>query len=160
MATLDFTPLFRSTIGFDQVPSLLSHALQREESGYPPYNIEKVGDDRYRIVMAVAGFAKDDIEVVQDQNRLTVRGRVKQPTDTVYLHRGIATRAFERSFDLADYVEVTDATMGEGLLVIALKRELPEALKPRTIPINSGTILPLGRKASEGGERKSDQVAA
>ncbi|HXF54421.1 MAG TPA: Hsp20 family protein [Hyphomicrobiaceae bacterium] len=160
MATLDFTPLFRSTIGFDQVPSLLTHALEREESGYPPYNIEKLGDDRYRIVMAVAGFAKDDIEVVQDQNRLTVRGRIKQPTDTVYLHRGIATRAFERSFDLADYVEVTDATMGEGLLVIALKRELPEALKPRTIPINSGTILPLGRKANNGGERQSGQVAA
>lgn len=148
MATLDFTPLFRSSIGYDQLPSLFAHALEREETGYPPYNIEKVGEDEYRIVMAVAGFAKDDVEIVQEQSRLTVKGKFKQSDAKVYLHHGIATRAFERRFDLADYVEVTDATMGEGLLVIALKRELPEALKPRTIPITAGTFVPLGRKAS------------
>ena len=133
MATLDFTPLFRSTIGFDQLPGLLSHALERPEVGYPPYDIEKAGEDQYRIVMAVAGFAKEDVEIVQEQNRLTVRGQLKESNGKTYLHRGIATRAFERRFDLADYVEITDATMGEGLLVISLKRELPEALKPRSI---------------------------
>jgi molecular chaperone IbpA len=146
MATLDFTPLFRSSIGFDQLPALFSHALERPETGYPPYNIEKIGEDQYRIVMAVAGFGRDDVEIVQEQNRLSVLGRLKEPNGKTYLHRGIATRAFERHFDLADYVEVTDATMGEGLLVISLKRELPEALKPRNIPINAGTFVPLGRK--------------
>jgi molecular chaperone IbpA len=85
MATLDFTPLFRSSIGFDQVPSLLSHALQREEGGFPPYNIEKVGEDQYRIVMAVAGFGKDDVEIVQEQNRLSVKGKVKEPSTKTYL---------------------------------------------------------------------------
>jgi molecular chaperone IbpA len=161
MATLDFTPLFRSSIGFDQVPSLLSHALQREETGYPPYNIEKVGEDQYRIVMAVAGFGKDDVEIVQEQNRLSVRGKLKEPNTKTYLHRGIATRAFERHFDLADYVEVTDASMGEGLLVISLKRELPEALKPRSIPINAGTFVPMGHKPTGAiGHKADEQLAA
>ena len=160
MATLDFCPLFRPTIGFDQLPSLLSHALERPEIGYPPYNIEKVGEDQYRIVMAVAGFGKDDVEIVQEQNRLSVRGKLKDSNGTTYLHRGIATRAFERHFDLADYVEVTNATMGEGLLVIDLKRELPEALKPRSIPINAGTFVPLGRKPTAAIERKADEQLA
>ena len=160
MATLDFTPLFRSSIGFDQVPSLLSHALQREETGYPPYNIEKVGEDQYRIVMAVAGLGKDDVEIVQEQNQLSVRGKLKELSTKTYLHRGIATRAFERHFDLADYVEVTDATMGEGLLVISLKRELPEALKPRSIPINAGTFVPMGRKTGTIEHKADEQLAA
>jgi molecular chaperone IbpA len=160
MASLDFTPLFRSSIGFDQVPSLLSHALQREETGYPPYNIEKVGEDQYRIVMAVAGFGKDDVEIVQEQNRLSVRGKLKELSTKTYLHRGIATHAFERHFDLADYVEVTDATMGEGLLVISLKRELPEALKPRSIPINAGTFVPMGRTPTGTIENKADEQLA
>src|ERR1043165_3353418 len=154
MATLDFTPLFRSTLGFDQLPNLLTHALERPEAGYPPYNIEKVGEDQYRIVMAVAGFGKDDVELVQEQNQLTVRGKLKEPNGKIFLHRGIATRAFERHFDLADYVEVTDATMGEGLLVVSLKRELPEALKPRSIPINAGTFVPMDRNPSGAIERK------
>src|SRR6185436_20474914 len=85
MATLDFSPLFRSSIGFDQLPGLLSHALQREDGGYPPYNIEKIGEDQYRIVLAVAGFTKDDVEIVQDQNRLFVRGRIKEPGEKTYL---------------------------------------------------------------------------
>ena len=146
MATLDFTPLFRSSIGFDRIPSLLSNAMERPEAGYPPYNIEKTGEDQYRIVLAVAGFTKDDIELVQEQNRLTVRGALKEQSPKTYLHHGIANRAFERHFELADYVEVTDATMSEGLLVIDLKRELPEALKPKSIPIHDGTFVPLGRK--------------
>ena len=156
MATLDFTPLFRSSIGFDQLPSLFAQALERPEATYPPYNIEKVGEDQYRIVMAVAGFRKEDVELVQEQNLLMVRGQLKETDGKTYLHRGIAARAFERTFDLADYVEVTDATMGEGLLVISLKRELPEALKPRSIPINAGTFVPLGRKPQGAIEHQAD----
>lgn len=156
MATLDFTPMFRSTIGFDQLPRLLSHALERPEAGYPPYNIEKVGEDQYRIVLAVAGLSRDDVEIVQEPNRLTIRGKQNEADGKTYLHRGIAPRSFERIFDLADYVEVTDATMGEGLLVLSLKRELPEALKPRSIPINAGTFVPLGRKPSGAIEHQAD----
>jgi molecular chaperone IbpA len=146
MATLDFTPLFRSSVGFDRVPMLLSHAMQREEGGYPPYNIEKCGEDQYRIVMAVAGFSKDDLEIVAEHNRLTVRGRIKDREGKTYLYRGIATRSFQRQFDLADFVEVSGATMGDGLLIIDLKRELPEELKPRTIEINAGEITHIGPK--------------
>ena len=151
MATLDFTPLFRTTIGFDRVPGMLTDAMQRMESGYPPYNIEKCGENEYRIVLAVAGFAKDDIEIVQEQNLLTVRGELKDKPEREYLHRGIAARSFERVFDLADYIEVTGAMMGDGLLIIELKRELPEALKPRRIEIATAPIklvaLP-GQKAA------------
>ncbi|HEX7262349.1 MAG TPA: Hsp20 family protein [Luteolibacter sp.] len=147
MATLDFSPLFRSSIGFDQVPNLLAHALEREDSGYPPCNIEKCGDDQYRIVMALAGFGNGDVEIVSEQNRLTVRGQKPESDDKTYLHCGIPARPFLRHFDLADYVEVTAATMGDGLLVIDLKRELPEELKPRRIPINAGMFLPIGRKS-------------
>jgi molecular chaperone IbpA len=143
MATLDFTPLFRTTVGFDRVSSLLHHALQREESTYPPYNIEKYSDDQYRIVLAVAGFGQDDIEVVCDQNTLVVRGRMKNKNGHEYLHRGIATRDFERVFDLADYIEVTGAVMGDGLLIIDLKRELPEAMKPRRIEIGAAPLRHL-----------------
>jgi molecular chaperone IbpA len=135
MATLDFTPLFRSSIGFDRVPGMLSHAMQRVEQGFPPYNIEKCGENEYRIVLAVAGFGRDDIEIVSEQNLLTVRGRIQDKPEREYLHHGIATRSFERVFDLADYIEVTGAMMGDGLLMIDLKRELPEALKPRRIEI-------------------------
>ena len=137
MATLDFTPLFRTTVGFDRVPTLLSHAMQRVETTYPPYNIEKCGENEYRIVLAVAGFNRDDIEIISEQNLLSVRGRMAQKSDKDYLHRGIATRDFERVFDLADYVEVTGAMMNDGLLVIDLKREIPEALKPRRIEIGA-----------------------
>lgn len=137
MATLDFAPLYRSSIGFDQLPTLFAHALQRDETGFPPYNIEKVAEDQYRITLAVAGFSQDDIEIVSEHNKLTVRGKAKERNSGTYLHRGIAGRAFERQFDLAEYVEVTGATLENGLLEIALKRELPEALKPRSIPIGS-----------------------
>ncbi len=140
MATLDFAPLYRSSIGFDQLPHLLAHALQRDETGFPPYNIEKVADDKYRITLAVAGLDKDDIEIVYEHYKLTVRGKAKETGSKTYLHRGIAGRAFERQFDLAEHVEVTGATLVNGLLEIALKRELPEALRPRHIPI--GARLP------------------
>lgn len=164
MATLDFAPLFRSSVGFDRLPGLLSDALGRDESGYPPYNIEKCGEDQYRIVLALAGFTRDDIEIVVAQNRLLVRGKMKDRNGSTYLHRGIASRSFERQFDLADFVEVVGATMGDGLLVIDLKRELPEALKPRSIPINAGTFVHLGSGPQAGTsatvEQQSDDCIA
>lgn len=135
MATFDFSPMLRSTVGFDQLPAIFAQALEREDGGYPPYNVEKIGEDHYRIVLAVAGFGRDDIEIVQEESRLTVRGSAKKEGHKVYLYKGLAQRPFAREFDLADYVEVTDASLVDGLLVISLKRELPEALKPKTIPI-------------------------
>ena len=138
MATLDFTPLYHSTVGFDRLPDLLTGALSRDETGYPPYNIEKAEEDAYRIVMALAGFSNDDVEVVTENNRLSIRGRLKDKAETRYLHQGIAQRSFHRVFDLADYIVVTGARMDNGLLVVDLKRELPEALKPRRIEIGKG----------------------
>ena len=137
MATLDFTPLYHSTIGFDRLPNLLSQALDRDEGGYPPYNIEKAGEDTYRIVMALAGFSREDIEVVTENNRLSVRGRLKDKGTGTYLHQGIAQRSFQRVFDLADYIVAVNATMDNGLLVVELKRELPEALRPRRIEVGA-----------------------
>ena len=157
MATFDLTPLFRSTVGFDRVQMLLAHAMQREENGYPPYNIEKCGEDQYRIVMAVAGFSKDDISIIAERNRLTIRGQLKEKPERTYLYRGIATRNFERRFELADYIEVVGATMGDGLLVIDLKRELPEELKPRKIEITTGRVTQLETKQLE---KPAEQVAA
>ena len=110
MATLDFAPLYRSSIGFDQLPPLFAHALKRDETGFPPYNIEKLADDQYRITLAVAGFTPDDIEIIREHKLLTVRGKVKESGPKTYLHHGIAGRAFARQFDLADHVEVTGAT--------------------------------------------------
>lgn len=160
MATLDFTPLFRQSIGFDRLPGLLSDAVGREESAYPPYNIEKCGEDRYRIVLALAGFTKDDVDVVVEHNRLFVRGRLKDRDGSTYLHRGIASRPFERRFDLADFIEVTSATMGDGLLVIDLQRELPEELKPRSIPIHAGTFVSMPPRPPSIGESAGKPLAA
>lgn len=137
MATIDFTPLFRSAVGFDHIPMLFTHAAERDD-GYPPYNIEKYGEDQYRIVMALAGFSRDDIQIVCERNQLTVRGVAQHKDSATYMHRGISGRNFYRSFDLAEHIEVTGATMSVGLLVIDLKRELPEEMKPRQIEINVG----------------------
>jgi molecular chaperone IbpA len=136
VTALDLTPLFRSTIGFDHLSKLLETALQLDENAsYPPYNIEKLGEDRYRIVMAVAGFGPEDLEIVAEPNMLTIRGRRKEQEGVTYLHRGIAGRAFERRFQLADYVRVQDARLENGLLIVELVREVPEALRPRKIEI-------------------------
>jgi molecular chaperone IbpA len=143
MATLDFTPLYHSTVGFDRLPDLLTGALQREEGGYPPYNIEKAGEDTYRIVIALAGFSKDDVEVITENNRLSIRGRLMDKTETRYLHQGIAQGSFQRVFDLADHIVVSGASMDNGLLVVELKRELPEALKPRRIEIGKDKPVQL-----------------
>lgn len=140
MTNFDFSPLYRSAIGFDRLFNQLDNASRNEsDGGYPPYNIESVDENQYRITMAVAGFSEDELEITSEQNKLVVSGK-KQPSENnaEYLHRGIAQRSFERRFQLADHVEVTGANLEHGLLHIALKRELPEAMKPRTISINGG----------------------
>jgi molecular chaperone IbpA len=143
MRTLDLSPLFRSTIGIDRMSRLLDSALQFDTAApsYPPYNIEKTGEDAYRITMAVAGFGEDDLEVVTSENTLTVRAKTasdEEEKNRVFLHRGIAGRAFERRFQLADYIKVSGATLVNGLLNIELVREVPEAQKPRTVKIAVG----------------------
>ena len=138
MTTIDFTPLFRSAIGFDRLASALESAYRSEAGGYPPYNIEVVGQDRYRISMAVAGFARPDLDIQVKESILTVSGSRKEEDgdkNRHYLYRGIATRNFERQFQLADYVKVVDARLEDGLLHIDLMREIPEAMKPRQIEI-------------------------
>src|SRR5690606_38018228 len=139
MRTYDFSPLFRSTVGFDRVSRLLDAALQGSEAGqgYPPYNIVKSGEDQYRITMAVAGFTDADVEVVQQENTLLVRGRRAEADEegVSYLHRGIASRSFEHRFQLADHIQVSGADLENGLLDIRLVREVPEAKKPRVIQV-------------------------
>ena len=150
MRTYNLNSLFPYTVGFDRFDKLFDQvgSAQRDVS-YPPYNIAKVGDDHYRITMAVAGFAEDDIEIVSKENVLTVRGRVCEPQEQVtYLHRGIGARAFEHTFQLADYVAVKGASLTNGLLNIELHREVPEALKPRKIEIGGGAKV--GKKTIEG----------
>jgi molecular chaperone IbpA len=148
--SFDLSPLFRSTVGFDRVSRLLEDAFSDvAQPAYPPYNIEKVGEDAYRIVMAVAGFTPEELTLTAKENTLVVEGKQAEKQNTVtYLHRGIAARAFERRFDLADYIQVVGAKLENGLLVIELKREVPEALKPRTIAIQSGNVAKLDRKAA------------
>lgn len=141
MQTLDFAPLYRATVGFDRIADLMDRVLSTEvaQPTYPPYNIEKTAEDAYRISIAVAGFAPDDLSVEVKEGALLVAA--KRSTDAAqktYLHRGIATRAFERRFALADHVRVTGATHENGMLNIDLVRETPEALKPRRIEIGRG----------------------
>lgn len=139
---IDFSPLFRTAIGFDRLANTLEHAHRTDAGGYPPYNIELAAEDQYRITMAVAGFSEDELDLEVHQNILKVSGVRKQEQDErKYLHRGIANRSFERSFQLADHVKVTGAELKNGLLNIELKREVPEAMKPRRIPINEGKVI-------------------
>ncbi len=138
MTTIDFTPLFRNAIGFDRMASMLESAYRTEAGGYPPYNIELIGEDHYRVTMAVAGFTRDELDVQVKQSILTVSGaRKDEANEHSYLHRGIATRSFERQFQLADYVRVSGADLKDGLLHIDLVREIPEAMKPRRVEITS-----------------------
>jgi molecular chaperone IbpA len=136
----DLTPLYRSTVGFDRLARMLDEAAAGDAPGYPPYNIERVADDEYRITMAIAGFAPADIAIEAKGNALTVAGKKAEKSEVKgeFLHQGIASRAFERRFQLADHVQVQGASMENGLLHISLKREVPEALKPRTIPVSTG----------------------
>jgi molecular chaperone IbpA len=141
MSHLDLRPLYRSSIGFDRLANILNNALDVDTgTSYPPYNIEKTGDSEYRITLAVAGFSEDDLSIESRENKLIVTGSKSSGEDEderQFLHRGIAERNFERKFQLADHVKVTDATIENGLLHIQLVHEVPEALKPRTITINN-----------------------
>ncbi len=145
MRHFDLTPLYRSTVGFDRLASLFDSigALDNDAPAYPPYNIERVGENEYRITMAVAGFAESDLNVEAKENTLTVRGEQADASDeTEYLHRGIATRSFERRFQLEEHVVVRGASFENGLLHIDLIREIPEAMKPRMIAINDNGSKP------------------
>ena len=139
MNTFDFTPLFRSAIGFDRLTNALENAYRSDNnSGYPPYNIELLEENHYRISLAVAGFKDDELDIEIKNGRLTVSGAQKENSEgKQYLHHGIANRNFERTYQLADYVSVKDAELKDGLLHIDLVREIPEAMKPRKIAINS-----------------------
>lgn len=142
MTTFDLSPLYRTAIGFDRLADMLSNASRVEGNGYPPYNIESRGEDRYRITMAVAGFSEDELDIVTERNTLTVSGSKREEDraegeEREYLYRGIATRSFERRFQLADHVEVDGASLENGLLHVDLKRELPEQMKPRKIEIGT-----------------------
>src|ERR1700704_2845337 len=150
MRAIDFSPLYRSVVGFDRVADLLQTATADAATGYPPYNIERVDENAYRVEIAVAGFRPDELNIEVKENLLTVQGRKTANDDTRrYLHRGLAERNFERRFQLADYVLVTDANLADGLLSISLKRELPEALKPRRIEIGTApSTLIEGEKAA------------
>ena len=136
MRSYDFSPLWRSTIGFDRLFDLAESAQRATEDHYPPYNIERLGDDRYQISLAVAGFSPDEISVTAEQNVVSIEGNKPEKTEREYLYRGISTRAFKRQFNLADYVQVKNAAFDNGLLKIELVREIPEAMKPRRISID------------------------
>lgn len=137
MRTFDFSPLYRSTVGFDQLQSLLDSVTRDATPTYPPYNIERLGEAEYRITMAVAGFSENDLSIEVKQNVLTISGKRSEPENTNYLYQGIAGRSFERRFQLADHVEVKGAQLENGLLHVDLVRRIPEELKPRQIAIKS-----------------------
>jgi molecular chaperone IbpA len=150
MRTIDFSPLYRSVVGFDRLADLLDTAAADSAAGYPPYNIERTDENAYRVEIAVAGFRPDELDIQVKENLLTVTGRkTANDSQRTFLHRGLAERNFERRFQLADYVVVTDAELADGLLAISLKRELPEALKPRKIEIGTGQSKRIeGEKAA------------
>ncbi|MEX2318735.1 MAG: Hsp20 family protein [Bauldia sp.] len=153
MRTFDLTPFYRSTVGFDRLFGLLDSVADGTAQTYPPYNIERTGENAYRITMAVAGFGEGDLSIEAKENTLTVKGEKKTETEEkerAFLYRGIAARAFERRFQLADHVEVKGASLENGLLHVDLVREVPEAMKPRQVAINGG----------KGKVTQIDQVAA
>ncbi|EED31641.1 small heat-shock protein [gamma proteobacterium NOR5-3] len=143
--TIDFSPLYHSAIGFDRMATLLDSVARDSKPSYPPYNIEQVEENHYRITMAVAGFTEDELDITSEQNSLVISGRQQSDDDSRnYLHRGIATRDFERKFQLAEHVKVVSAKLENGLLHVALEREIPEAMKPRKIAIEGigkGSLL-------------------
>jgi molecular chaperone IbpA len=161
MRTFDFTPYRRTTVGFDRLFDLLESSMRSAAAdNYPPVNIEKLGDDQYRITLAVAGFSRDDLDIVAQQNMLTISGRKAEDGEQgkQYLHQGIGARAFERRFELADFVRVQSADLKDGLLMIDLVREIPDAMRPRRIEIG-GNVHSI-----EGGQKRlepaEDQRAA
>jgi len=152
MRTFDFSPLYRSTVGFDHLSNLLDTVSRSDatNNGYPPYNIELLDKDQYQITMAVAGFVEDELELQTEKQVLTVKGVKAESENTQrnYLHQGIAARNFERRFQLADHVEVTGAKLANGLLYVNLAREIPEALKPKQIPISTakGKLIDVDKR--------------
>ncbi|UFN46877.1 Hsp20 family protein [Roseomonas sp. OT10] len=161
MSALDFSPLFRTAIGFDRMARLVDAARAADAPSYPPYNIERTGDDAYVLTMAVAGFGPDDIEITSQDNVLTVSGKAPQAEEgRRYLHRGIAGRAFERRFVLADHIQVQGADLQNGLLHVALKRLVPEALKPRRIAIGSAPMAQKTLEVEAANEQDAGQAQA
>jgi molecular chaperone IbpA len=153
MTTFDFSPLYRTSVGFDRLASMLSTATRQDQgNSYPPYNIRTMGEDHYQITMAVAGFSENEIEITTENSRLLVVGNRADESEEQgeYLHRGIATRSFERRFNLADHVKVVGASLENGLLYIELEREIPEAMKPRTIQIEKIPARLHGHKKGTG----------
>ncbi len=153
MNRIDLTPLYRSSVGFDRFGTLLDAAFQSEKSagGYPPYNIEVVEENNYAITIAVAGFKQDELDIQVENGVLTVRGKKGEQPNANFLHQGIATRSFERKFNLADHIEVVDADLQDGLLQISLVKEVPEAMKPKKIAIqgtNSPRVISHEEKAA------------
>ncbi len=149
MNRIDLTPLYRSSVGYDRFGSLLDAAFQTEKasSGYPPYNIEVVEENNYAITVAVAGFKEAELELQVENGVLTVRGKKEaSEADRNFLHQGIATRSFERKFNLADHIEVVDAKLSDGLLTVHLVKEIPEAMKPKKISINSNSPRVIAHK--------------
>ena len=161
MRGLDFTPYRRSTVGFDRLFDFLESAGRAEQDNYPPFDIEKLSDDSYRITLAVAGFKRDEIDIVAQQNMLVITGRKSEQRsrDGNFLHVGIATRAFERRFELADFVRVTEANLADGLLAIDLVREIPEAMKARKIDIGGNAAATIEANAGESGRSEAKAEA-
>src|SRR6201994_3275754 len=151
MRTVDFSPFFRSAIGFDRLFDLAEAAQRVGEESYPPYNIERIDEDRFQISVALAGFSPEEVALTVEQNVLTLEGRRAEKEDKTFLHRGISARSFKRQFTLADHVEVKGARFENGLLIIDLQREIPEAMKPRRLALNDaapGKVTQLEAKAA------------
>ena len=159
MNAIDLTPLYRSSVGFDRLANLIDSALTTDTtaSGYPPYNIELLEDNRYAITLAAAGFSQEELDIQVEKGVLTVRGNKSSKDEHTYLYQGIANRTFERKFNLADYIEVKGADFSNGLLTISLVKEIPEAMKPKTIAINQdGHVLD---HAKENQDTKRNKAA-
>ena len=162
MRTYDLTPFYRSTVGFDRLFNLLDQVASDGSPGYPPYNIERTGENAYRITVAVSGFAEAELSIVAKENTLTIKGEKTANENgkdkSAVLYRGIAARAFERVFQLADFVQVKNASLENGLLHVDLVREIPEAKKPRSIPISTGAQAPGRRRLGQQGRRLSGEM--
>lgn len=160
MNAIDLTPLYRSSVGFDRLASLIDNALTTESttSGYPPYNLEVLDENRYAITVAVAGFSQAQLDIQVEKGVLTVRGNKNAEDKHEYLFQGIANRTFERKFNLTDHVEITGADLSHGLLTISLVKEIPEAMKPKSIAINQGSPV-LEHKAVAKGGAKEEKAA-
>ncbi len=164
MRTFDLSPLFRTSVGYDRMARLLDSMASEPTASYPPYNIEKLSDEAYIITMAVAGFREEDLDIQVQENQLTIAGRLQtdenQPDERVFLYRGIAERAFERRFSLADHIKVSGARLNDGLLHVDLVREVPEAAKPRRVEITNAVSEPVQQKIEPQNKASTRKVKA